>query len=141
MNIRFFSQILFVFSITFSAFEIQSQAIDSQSSLLVHKTSTCGCCKKWIKHLKSNGFSTSTKDHQSLEAIKEKFDIKPEYRSCHTAVSEDGYIFEGHIPSKYIYPIFRHFILVDISNLNIIPKNIVKTDFKRTYSCFLFFSF
>ena len=102
MNIRFFSQILFVFSVTFSAFEIQSQAIDSQSSLLVHKTPTCGCCKKWIKHLKSNGFSTSTKDHQSLEAIKEKFDIKPEYRSCHTAVSEDGYIFEGHIPSKYI---------------------------------------
>ena len=28
--------------------------------------------------------------------------IKPKYRSCHTAVSEDGYIFEGHIPSKYI---------------------------------------
>lgn len=102
MNIKFFSQILFVFSITFSAFEIQSQAIYSQPSLLVHKTPTCGCCKKWIKHLKSNGFSTSIKDHQSLEAIKEKFDIKQEYRSCHTAVSEDGYIFEGHIPSKYI---------------------------------------
>ena len=28
--------------------------------------------------------------------------IKPEYRSCHNAVSSDGFIFEGHIPSKYI---------------------------------------
>ena len=37
-----------------------------------------------------------------MQEIKEKYNIKPEYRSCHTAVSEDGYIFEGHIPSKYI---------------------------------------
>ena len=87
---------------TFSAFEIQSQAIDSQPSLLVHKTPTCGCCKKWVKHLESNGFNPATKDHQSLMEIKEKFNIKPEHRSCHTAVSEDGYIFEGHVPSKYI---------------------------------------
>ena len=34
--------------------------------------------------------------------IKDSFKIKPEYRSCHTSVSSNGYIFEGHIPSKYI---------------------------------------
>jgi hypothetical protein len=102
MNIKFFSQIFFVFSIAFSAFEIQSQEINNKFSLLVHKTPTCGCCKKWIKHLESNGFSSATRDHQSLQEVKDKYNIKPEYRSCHTAVSEDGYIFEGHIPSKYI---------------------------------------
>ena len=102
MNIKFFSQIFFIFSIAFSAFEIQSQEINNKFSLLVHKTPTCGCCKKWIKHLESNVFAPATKDHQSLVEIKEKFKIKPEYRSCHTAVSEDGYIFEGHVPSKYI---------------------------------------
>ena len=37
-----------------------------------------------------------------MQEVKEKYNIKPEYRSCHTGVSEDGYIFEGHIPSKYI---------------------------------------
>ena len=102
MNIKFFSQIFFIFSIAFSAFEIQSQEINNKFSLLVHKTPTCGCCKKWIKHLESNGFAPASKDHQSMQEIKEKYNIKPEYRSCHTAVSEDGYIFEGHIPSKYI---------------------------------------
>ena len=102
MNIKFFSLIFFVFSITLSAFELQGQEIDSQFSLLVHKTPTCGCCKKWVKHLESNGFNPAIKDHKSLVEIKEKFNIKPEYRSCHTAVSEDGYIFEGHVPSKYI---------------------------------------
>ena len=34
--------------------------------------------------------------------IKEKYNIEPQYRSCHTAVSSDDFIFEGHIPSKYI---------------------------------------
>lgn len=71
-------------------------------SLLVHKTPTCGCCKKWIKHLESNGFTPATKDHQSMQEVKEKYKIKTECRSFHTAVLEDGYIFEGHIPSKYI---------------------------------------
>tara|TARA_Y100001970_G_scaffold161228_1_gene197208 strand:+ start:5883 stop:6356 length:474 start_codon:yes stop_codon:yes gene_type:complete len=102
MNIKFFSQLFFIFSIAFSAFEIQSQEINKKFSLLVHKTSTCGCCKEWIKHLESNGFSPATRNHQSLQEVKEKYKIEPEYRSCHTAVSEDGYIFEGHIPSKYI---------------------------------------
>ena len=102
MNIKFFSQILFIFSIVFSSFEIQSQEINNKFSLLVHKTPTCGCCKKWIEHLESNGFAPATKDHQSMQEVKEKYNIKPEYRSCHTGVSEDGYIFEGHIPSKYI---------------------------------------
>ena len=30
------------------------------------------------------------------------YSIKPEYRSCHTSVSTNGFIFEGHIPAKYI---------------------------------------
>tara|TARA_B100000579_G_scaffold362637_1_gene320828 strand:+ start:379 stop:909 length:531 start_codon:yes stop_codon:yes gene_type:complete len=102
INIKFFSQIFFIFSIVFSAFEIQSQEINNKFLLLVHKTPTCGCCKKWVKHLESNGISTTTKDHQGLQEIKEKYSIKSEYRSCHTAVSEDGYVFEGHVPSKYI---------------------------------------
>ena len=74
----------------------------SESTLVFHKTPTCGCCKKLMKHLKENGFNTDPQDHQNLNGIKDMHNIKPEYRSCHTAVSSDGFIFEGHIPSKYI---------------------------------------
>tara|TARA_A100001234_G_scaffold67610_1_gene59368 strand:- start:1431 stop:1904 length:474 start_codon:yes stop_codon:yes gene_type:complete len=81
---------------------LHSENLESEVSLLVHKTPTCGCCKMWIKHLEGNGFTTLIEDHSNLQEIKEKYDIKPEYRSCHTGVSKDGYIFEGHIPSKYI---------------------------------------
>ena len=77
--------------------------VNSKSNLLlVHKTPTCGCCKEWVKHAKNHGFNVTTQDHQSLEKIKSMYKISPEYRSCHTTVSSNGFVFEGHIPSKYI---------------------------------------
>ena len=56
----------------------------------------------WMKHVEENGFTASGQDHQNLMMIKEKYNIEPQYRSCHTAVSSNGFVFEGHIPSKYI---------------------------------------
>ena len=81
------------FSLSLLAFSLSISVISSdyiskndanKLTMLVHKTPTCGCCKMWVEH------------------IKEKYKIEPQYRSCHTAVSKEGYVFEGHIPSKYI---------------------------------------
>ena len=73
-----------------------------EEMLLVHKTPTCGCCKMWMKHAEESGMTVNSQDHQNLIRIKEKYQIEPKYRSCHTTVSSDGFVFEGHIPSKYI---------------------------------------
>ena len=91
-------------SLTFSVFSsgVIDKNFSSESTLVVHKTPTCGCCKKWMKHLEEHDFNISSQDHLNLNDIKDMHNIKPEYRSCHTAVSSDGFIFEGHIPSKYI---------------------------------------
>ena len=91
-------------SLTFSVFSsgVINENFSSESTLVVHKTPTCGCCKKWMKHLEEHDFNISSHDHLNLNDIKDMHNIKPEYRSCHTAVSSDGFIFEGHIPSKYI---------------------------------------
>ncbi len=96
--------LIIICSLTFSVFSsgVINENFSSESTLIVHKTPTCGCCKKWIKHLKENGFNTNPQDHQNLNDIKDMHNIKPEYRSCHTAVSSNGFVFEGHIPSKYI---------------------------------------
>ena len=99
---KFFNLIFIIFSISLSSFEQEYTSAQSKLSLLVHKTPTCGCCKKWVKHLEANSFSTMIKDHQNLQKVKEQHSIKPKYQSCHTAVSQDGYVFEGHIPSKFI---------------------------------------
>ena len=100
--IKFFNLIFIIFSISISSLEQGYSSSQNKFSLLVHKTPTCGCCKKWINHLKANSFSTMIKDHQNLQKVKEHHLIKPKYQSCHTAVSQDGYVFEGHIPSKFI---------------------------------------
>ena len=102
MNFKYITKTAIAIAALIGSFNLESLTTDNSQLLLVHKTPTCGCCKQWIKHLEKNGFSISTKDHQSLQDIKESYQIKSEYRSCHTGVSKDGYIFEGHIPSKYI---------------------------------------
>ena len=99
---KFFNLIFIIFSISLSSFEQEYTSAQNKLSLLVHKTPTCGCCKKWVKHLEANSFSTMIKDHQNLQKVKEQYSIQPKYQSCHTAVSKDGYIFEGHIPSKFV---------------------------------------
>lgn len=70
--------------------------------LLVYKSPSCGCCKKWITHLESQGFQLRTKDFHNLSNIKNEYGISPNLRSCHTAVTESGFVFEGHVPSKFI---------------------------------------
>lgn len=99
---KFFNFTFIIFSISLSSFEQEHISAQNKFSLLVHKTPTCGCCKKWVKHLEDNSFSMMIKDHQNLQKIKTQYSIKPKYQSCHTAVSKEGYIFEGHIPSKFI---------------------------------------
>lgn len=70
--------------------------------LTVYKTPTCGCCVKWIEHIEEQGFATQFKNLQQLSDLKTQLGIRPNHRSCHTAVSKDGYAFEGHVPAKYI---------------------------------------
>tara|TARA_B100001027_G_scaffold29982_1_gene17784 strand:- start:115 stop:591 length:477 start_codon:yes stop_codon:yes gene_type:complete len=94
---------LILISVTFTGtiFAL-NEVFENEKVLIVHKTPTCGCCKMWMKHAEDNGLTVLGQDHENLIKIKEKYNIDPQYRSCHTTVSSDGFIFEGHIPSKYI---------------------------------------
>lgn len=80
---------------------------EEKINLRVFKTPTCGCCKKWINHLEEQGITTKAIDLPDLSEVKFNFDIAPRYQSCHSAVSNNGYIFEGHVPSKFIKQFLR----------------------------------
>lgn len=79
-----------------------SEKINYIAELKVYKSPTCGCCSKWIDHMNDSGFQARHNNTQSLSYIKNSHGIPENYRSCHTAVTEDGYVFEGHIPAKFI---------------------------------------
>lgn len=68
----------------------------------VFKSPTCMCCEKWITHLQSHGFQTAVHHPADLNQEKISRGIAPKYQSCHTAISKDGYVFEGHIPASVI---------------------------------------
>ncbi len=68
----------------------------------VHKRTQCGCCNEWISHIEENGIQTETHNLDDLNPVKNKYGIEPKLQSCHTSISKDGYIFEGHIPAKFI---------------------------------------
>ena len=101
--IKKFKYQLILVSVTFSGniFAL-NEILENEKVLTVHKTPTCGCCKMWMKHAEENGLTVYGQDHENLMKIKEKYNIEPQYRSCHTTVSSEGFIFEGHIPSEYI---------------------------------------
>jgi len=78
-----------------------AQSIDD-ITLNVYKEKTCGCCVGWIAHMDERGFDSTVFHPTDIYAVKEELGVLPKWQSCHTAVSKDGYLFEGHIPAKYI---------------------------------------
>ncbi len=67
----------------------------------VYRTPTCGCCGKWVDHLKAAGFRVVVHDLDDLSAVKAAYGVPRELASCHTGLV-DGYVVEGHVPASDI---------------------------------------
>lgn len=88
---------------TSSAAESSTAVQTNSVALDVYKSETCGCCGEWIEHADARGFQSTIHHPDDLNAVKTRYKVQPNYQSCHTAVTEDGYVFEGHIPAKLIH--------------------------------------
>ena len=77
-------------------------ALVGRISLDVYKSPTCGCCENWVSHIETAGFEATLHHPADLNKLKADKGISPPYQSCHTAVSLEGYVFEGHIPANII---------------------------------------
>lgn len=91
--------------------EVEDQSTDANKSMSevaqvqavtldVYKSPTCGCCADWVDHVEQAGFKTLTHHPDDLSLVKLANGIDSNMQSCHTAVSTNGYVFEGHIPAK-----------------------------------------
>ena len=77
-------------------------ATQASADFQVYKSPTCGCCGEWVEHLQNKGFTAAVHHPDDLDGVKRERGIEQQYQSCHTAVSEQGYVFEGHIPARDI---------------------------------------
>ena len=69
--------------------------------MTVWKTPTCGCCGKWLDHMRAAGFKVKAVDVEDLETVKRLAGVRDNLQSCHTA-AVGGYAIEGHVPAADI---------------------------------------
>ena len=69
-------------------------------SASVYKDANCGCCTEWISYANKAGLQSTYQHPEALSVVKDRYAVPQQMRSCHTTVTNDGYVFEGHIPAK-----------------------------------------
>ncbi|HJR17145.1 MAG TPA: DUF411 domain-containing protein [Gemmatimonadales bacterium] len=69
--------------------------------ITVYKSSSCGCCTKWVDHIRASGFAPTVHDEEEMDNLKDMLGIPAGVRSCHTALVEK-YFIEGHVPAADI---------------------------------------
>jgi hypothetical protein len=82
------------------------KAAASAQAVTVHLTPTCGCCGKWVEHLKAAGFAVTTNVTTQLDAVPERQRVPSQLRTCHTAVV-GSYLVEGHVPADVIQKLLK----------------------------------
>ena len=89
-------------SIVLAVYGFKHLAGNTAINLEVFKDPNCGCCEAWIDHLHQHGFTSTVNHDHGPGSIKPRPSVPPQYRACHTGVSSEGYVFEGHIPAETI---------------------------------------
>ncbi|MDD5412103.1 MAG: DUF411 domain-containing protein [Methylobacter sp.] len=104
MNIfkAFLAMCLLIINVGVSAESADGKPID----IVVYRSPSCGCCGKWLEHLKQNNFNVKDIVTDDVQAIKDKSGVSKEMASCHTAIV-DGYVVEGHVPANDIKTLLK----------------------------------
>ena len=106
LNSLLFSGILIVN--TFNAQEITAKNQENIGipKVLSYRSTSCGCCKKWLNHLLDNGLEVVDNIVEDVSVIKDQYQIPNNLRSCHSSQIAN-YTIEGHVPSKSINKLLR----------------------------------
>lgn len=80
---------------------------DTNMDIVVYRSPTCGCCSKWLAHLKKHDFNVIDSVVDDMQSIKAKYGVTPALASCHTAII-NGYVVEGHVPAGDIKSMLKN---------------------------------
>jgi len=70
-------------------------------AMVVYKSPSCGCCGKWVEHVKAAGFTVEVHDVADVQPVKRELGVPEGLASCHTALV-GKYVIEGHVPADLI---------------------------------------
>ena len=106
LNSLFFSGIIFANTINADRTSARTQENIDIPKVVSYRSASCGCCKKWINHLRDNGLQVVDNIVEDVSAIKNQYQIPNNLRSCHSAQIAN-YTIEGHVPIESIIKLFR----------------------------------
>jgi len=70
----------------------------AQVGVVIYKDPGCGCCTKWADMLRREGFAVTVSETRDIGPAKQRFNVPPSLQSCHTAIVNNQYAVEGHVP-------------------------------------------
>ena len=106
LNYVIFSGILFANTINSYISRALTQENIDIPKIVSFRSASCGCCKKWINHLRNNGLEVVDNIVENVSIIKNQYQIPKNLRSCHSAQIAN-YTIEGHVPIESINKLFR----------------------------------
>lgn len=71
------------------------------ATLEVFKSPYCGCCSKWVEHVRAAGFTVNVTEVEDMANFGSQLGVPEKLRSCHTARA-GKYLVEGHVPAADI---------------------------------------
>ena len=74
---------------------------EAAERITVYRSRTCGCCGKWVQHLKDNGFEVAEHIVEQIDNAPGRDRVPEKLRSCHIAKIRT-YVVEGHVPADVV---------------------------------------
>ncbi len=102
-------------AVVLSAFSVHAEesvwdedvpVLEKPVEMTVYRSPTCGCCGKWLEHMKKHGFVVRDIKSNDMDRIKKELGVPDNLQSCHTA-SVDGYVIEGHVPAADVQKLLQ----------------------------------
>ena len=106
LNYLIFSGILFANTLNAHKSIALTQENIYIPKVVTYRSASCGCCKKWINHLRDNGLEVFDNIVEDVSVIKNQYQIPNNLRSCHSAQIAN-YRIEGHVQIESINKLFR----------------------------------
>jgi hypothetical protein len=104
MTVKHLQHLLFAALVALLAGSVPGRAADA--TVMVYKSPNCGCCEKWIEHLRAAGLKVEAKNAGNLDAVRRQLGVPGKLAGCHTATI-GGYVVEGHVPAAQVLRLLR----------------------------------
>ena len=78
----------------------------SAGHVTVYRKATCGCCGKWVDHMKAAGFEVTVHILENVDTAPGRDRVPSSLRSCHTG-TVGRYAIEGHIPADVVKDLLK----------------------------------